>query len=152
MAFVRGFQKTAQPSDEHHKAGLIAVGLNSGASAVYSHFKAPRHRQKSPEKNYLKHRTETMKGFLLGTAAGGLGGAALSHAGERIHSAIQGKPYKHYRLHLPQAIATAIEGKKARSIPLALVPAVLGALVGSHVGTYHGAIKGHEAVTGKKRE
>ena len=151
MAFIRGFQKISQSSNEHHQAGLIAVGLNPGASAVYSHLKAPKHRQKSPEKNYLKHRAETMKGFLLGTGAGGLAGAGVGHLGERAYSATQGHAFKPYRLRLPQRIATAVEGKKAKSIPLVLVPAALGGLLGGNFGTYRGAIKGHEAVTGKKK-
>jgi hypothetical protein len=126
---------------------MLSLMVHPGASAVYSHMKAPKHKQKEPEKNYLKHRLHTMKGWAIGGAAGGTAGAGLGHAAERAYAHARGKPKIKLRIRLPKTLAKSM-GEK--SVPFFLVPAAMGSIVGSNIGQYYGSRKGHEEVTGRK--
>jgi len=152
MGFVSGFLKIAS---EHRQSGLLALSVHPGAAAVYSHMKAPAHRRKSPEQNYLKHRLEQTKGWALGTAAGGAAGALGGLLGQRAYAATKGHKSHNYHVQVPLWLAKALKGEKAvqsakgRSVPLIMLPIMAGTLLGGQVGAYYGAKRGHTAVTGK---
>jgi uncharacterized membrane protein YfcA len=140
--FAKGLHKTAALS-EHQRSGLISLTVHPSAAAIYSHFKAPKHKQKEHEKNFLKHRRETAKGWAVGSVAGAVGGGALGYAGQKLHAHATGNPKSKYMIKLPGT-------KKGKKVPFFLAPAIAASFLGGNIGTYLGSKKGHEVVTGKK--
>lgn len=149
MGFVFGFNKIAKELNEHQHAGAISLLIHPGASAVYSHMKAPEHKRKEVESNYAKHRWESLKGYAKGMGLGIAAGAGLGIGGGKLYAKMRGIPNARARIILSKDMAKVL---KTKHIPLGLPPAILGGFIGSNVGSYYGAKRGHEVVTGKKEK
>jgi hypothetical protein len=143
VKFSAGFLKIASG----HKVGLLAVGLDPSAAAMYGALKG-----KSKEDTESKYTKIRVPASLGGWAGMGIGGGAGLVAGRAALLLTKNKKALTY-VRLPKRLAKFIDptAKKVEVPVRSNLPIVAGGMAGDAAGRYWGARKGYENVEKPKK-